>query len=302
MLTDISESDSLGTIQELTGRRLKVRLIEGNKLGTSGYYPADVLKEYGPKVFVKGTPMYLDHQTPADRDQRPFGRIDDFAGELAEDAYYENDGLYAEVEVFEHQAPKIKALKDKIGVSIRARGNSVKQTINGKVVPVFTNFTMARSADFVVRAGAGGKIVDVLESAEEDDSELNSEAQEERETMEKELIDALEAMTSKIVSAVESAVKVEEQVEEKVEESAVDYDKALEIAEALGSSSLDADGRARVLDLHRANGKPLAELIAAEEAYVKAHKPADVEEAVEEAEAEESAKEAYVPRHWKVSK
>ena len=49
-----------------------------------------------------------------------------------------------------------------------------------------------------------------------------------------------------------------------------------------------------MLDLHKANGKPLADLIAAEEAYVKGRTQANdehgVEESAREVEAEESAK------------
>lgn len=100
------------------------------------------------------------------------------------------------------------------------------------------------------------------------------------EALKGEFVSRFEAIESKLAPAV-------------VEESADDtYAKALEIAEAFTSSTLDAEGRARVLDLHKANGKPIAELIAAEEAYVKAHVETDDVEGVEEGatdEVEESA-------------
>lgn len=302
--TELIEGAALGSVTELTGRRYKVRLIEGDRLGSSGYYPASMLKVDGPRIFKKGTPMYLDHQTAEDKVNRPFGRIDDFAGELAEDAYYEDDGLYAEIEVFEHQAPKIKALKDKIGISIRAQAKTELQNINGQQVPVVKELTKARSADFVVRAGAGGKIVSILESATEEDSESTSEAEEGRENMD-EVLEAIKELKSDVdtrLTALEEAAKPV--VEEKpVEEAEVDYDKVLDVAEAFLSSSLDADGRKRVLDLHRANKKPLAELIEAEEAYVKSHSKASEDEGVEESadEVEESAKSKTfaLPSAWK---
>lgn len=301
--TEILEAAAFPSDVEGVGRRYKVRLIEGDRLGSSGYYPAETLRRDGPRLFTKGTPMFLDHQTPEEKSNKPFGSLTTFAGELAEDSYYENDGLYATVEVFEHQIPMIKSLKDRIGISIRAQGRSVVEVINGKSVPVFKELIKARSADFVMRAGAGGKIVSILESATED-SEATSEAEEGIENMDEVLkaIQELAASTDKRFTALEEAAKPV--VEEVVEESAVDYAKVLEIAEAFTASSLDAEGRSRVLDLHRANKKPLAELIAAEEAYVKKSKPAvEGVEGVEESadEVEESAKtpvKIALPSAW----
>lgn len=288
-------TESLGTVSELTGRRLKVRVIEGDKLGSSAYYPAEVIRRDGPKVFTKGTPMFLDHQTAEEKANKPFGSISDFVGELAEDAYYENDGLYAEVEVFEDVAPLIKARMNKIGVSVRANVVAEPGVINGRAVPIAKQFTSARSVDFVMKAGAGGKIVSILESATEDEETRIEEGENMDEVLE--AIKGLEGKFESRFEALESKVAAAEvaPVEEaaKVDEDAT-YAKALEIAEAFNNSELDAEGRARVLDLHKANGKPLADLIAAEEAYVKAHVVAAGDESgVEESagrEVEESAK------------
>lgn len=273
MLKTIEISESLGGVSELTGKRLKVRLIEGDKLGSSAYYPADVLATYGPKVFKRGTPMFIDHQTADEKALKPFGSVSNFVAELAEDAYYENDGLYADVEVFEDAAPMIKARMNKIGVSIRANVVAENGVINGRSVPIAKQFTDARSVDFVMKPGAGGKIVSVLESATEE----TETSVEEGDSM-KEVLEALEALDTKFTArfeAIEGKITVEE-AEKVVDEDAV-YAKALEVAEAFIDSSLDAEGRGRVLDLHKANGKPIAELIAAEEAYVKAHEEGEVE-------------------------
>lgn len=306
---EVTEAASFSPLAdtELKGLRYKVRLIEGDRLGSTGYYPADTLLRDGPKIFKKGTPMYLDHQMPDEKQHRPFGSIDTFAGELAEDAYYDGDGLYAEIEVFEHQAPKIKALKDRIGISIRATGMAVNETINGKLVPVFKELTEARSADFVVRPGAGGKIVSILESAEENSEEASELEEGSRENMD-EVLEAIKGLESKFdarLTAVEESVKaipaaeIEPVESEESEKTEPDYDAALEIAEAFAASELDAEGRARVIDLHRATKKPIAELISAEESYVKSH----VTETLggsEKIDAEESA--VVLPKIWKDNK
>jgi len=304
MLREKEAVEASGLTGELVGRRYKLRLIEGDRLGSTGYYPAEMLKRDGPKIFVKGTPMYLDHLSPQEKAVRPHGSVLNYAAELAEDAYYENDGLYADIEVFEHHIPLIKSLKDKIGISIRARGNVTDTVINGKTVPVFQELTKAHSVDFVVKAGAGGRIVQVLESATDDDSEVSDE-QKGREIMEqKEILDAIAALREdfgKRLTDVEEALKPAPESEQKTE---VD---SLEVAEQLASSSLTVEGRKRVVELHRATGKALPELIEAEESYIKkaAESAAEAEGNEEGHEAEESANEEIefkLPSRWTTKK
>lgn len=286
---------------ELTGRKYRVRLIEGDRLGSSGYYPAETLKRDGPRIFKKGTPMYLDHLTPDEKMHKPFGSVTTFAGTLAEDAVYENDGLYADIEVFEHQVPLIKSLKDHIGISIRATGRTMNESINGKTVPVFKELIEAKSADFVVKAGAGGKIMSILESA----------ALEEEGNMDevlKKFDELREGLPAMIKSAVEAAMPEAAEVTESETETVVDYDKVAEIAEALAASKLGAAGRKRVLTLHKAagEGSDIAALIEAEEAYISENTAGEHEAGAEEQavrDAEESAKtEPKLPSRWAAKK
>ena len=290
--------------KEVTGRRWKAKLIEGNKLGSTAYYPADVLATQGPRVFKKGTPIYLDHQTPEERELRPFGSVQNYAGELAEDAYYDGDGLYAEIEVFEHVAPMIKSLANKIGMSIRAAVKTSKEVIDGQIVPVAKEFVRARSVDFVVKAGAGGKLVQVLESAQLDES-LDSEQDKENTVMDeatKELLESLVAgqtATNAAIAELAEALKPSAVEDEKpAEESAVD---PLAVAKALADSELSESGRERVFELHKATGKDIAELIESEKDYESKFAKAAEESAGTE-EAEESAEEveeSYIPAQWK---
>jgi len=309
---EIFEAASGTLVEPLVGRRYKARLIEGDRLGSTGYYPAETLLRDGPKVFKKGTPMYLNHQTVAERENRPHGSIQEYAGELAEDAYYDGDGLYAEIEVFEHQMPLIKSLKDRIGISIRARGVVVDENMNGVMVPVFKQLLMARSADFVVKAGAGGKLMSILESALEDSETASEETKESEEAMEKEILEAIESLrtdfSARLTNLEEAAKPVVEPVvvKEAVEaapEAVVDYAKVLEIAEALSNSTLDAEGKARVLELHAGGKKSIGDLIEAEEAYIKKNVivKTSSEDGFEEREAEESAgvTKIALPSAWK---
>lgn len=308
-VSEVATFAPVGT--EVTGRRWKAKLIAGDTQGSTAFYPADVLKAQGPGIFTKGTPIFLDHQTPEERALKPYGSVQNFAGELAEDAYYDGDGLYAEIEVFENHAPLIKALSSKIGMSIRALVKTEREERGGRMVPVAKEFIRARSVDFVVKAGAGGKLVQVLESAQNDES-LDSEQEKEITVMDeatKELLESLVAGTTATNTAIKElteALKPVAKVEDEAEESAVD---PLAVAKALADSELSESGRERVFELHKATGKDVSELIESEKAYEASFKKSVEESAGTEEEADESAgsegeeaEESYVPKAWRVSK
>ncbi|WP_326646677.1 hypothetical protein OG884_18790 [Streptosporangium sp. NBC_01755] len=146
------------------GRRFRARLIAGDVQGSSGYYPAAMLRQHAG-VFRAGLPVYLDHPGVTEAYERPERSVRDLAGRLATPATYQGDGLYADVEVYPHWAPVIEAMADDIGMSIRATGTveaSTQQHIRG---PIVTSLTEATSVDFVTTPGAGGRIVALLESA-----------------------------------------------------------------------------------------------------------------------------------------
>lgn len=146
------------------GRRFRARLIAGDIQGSSGYYPAPMLRE-SAGAFKAGLPMFLDHPSISEAHDRPERSVRDLAGRLATDARYEHDGLYADIEVYPHWAPIIEAMADDIGLSIRASGTVEASTNPAIRGPIVTQITKAQSVDFVTAAGAGGKLVQLIESA-----------------------------------------------------------------------------------------------------------------------------------------
>jgi hypothetical protein len=156
---------SLATAETGQGRRFRARLIAGDVLGSSGYYSREVVERDGPKVFPAGTHVYLDHPTESEKFDRPERSIRDLAGRIASTPVYERDGLYADVEVIPQIAPTIEALQDDIGMSIRASGTYELGERDGRQVKVITALTAAESVDFVTKAGAGGRITALIESA-----------------------------------------------------------------------------------------------------------------------------------------
>lgn len=137
--------------------------------GSSGYYSKDTLRS-AAKHFTKGLQMFWNHQTAAEEAARPEGDLDHLAAELIEDsAYRENGpagpGLYARARVFDRFAGAVKDLKDSIGVSIRAYGKAEAGEAEGRKGPVIKEITAAKSVDFVTVPGAGGRILQLFESA-----------------------------------------------------------------------------------------------------------------------------------------
>lgn len=137
--------------------------------GSSAFYPEEVLKRDGPTVFKAGTHMYWNHQTRRQRTERPEGDLRDLAAVLVSDAEWkeggEGKGLYAKFKATKRYVEDIKDLAQHIGVSIRAAGQSVTGQVAGKVTEIAKTFTKGISVDFVTRAGAGGKVVELFEAA-----------------------------------------------------------------------------------------------------------------------------------------
>lgn len=149
------------TAVEGKANRLLVGLITPGQ-GSSGYYPQATLEAAATdKVFGTGTHMYLDHPTESDEYERPERSVRDLAAVLSEDARWDGQALVAEAEVFGPYADALVAMKDHIGVSIRASA----EVSEAKGVRTIEKLVHAESADFVTKAGRGGSIMAVLESS-----------------------------------------------------------------------------------------------------------------------------------------
>jgi hypothetical protein len=151
---------------------MRVKLINPG-WGSSGYYSAELLERDGPKVFRTGMHMYVDHPSFSEETDRPERSIRDLAGRLASNAVWEatgpdGPGLYADAKVFSsYQAFIVEKAAD-IGLSIRGRGSAHTGEAEGRTGTIIDELVMAESVDFVTRAGRGGKILQLLESAREE--------------------------------------------------------------------------------------------------------------------------------------
>ncbi len=140
----------------------EIKLIAPGK-GSTAFYPAEVLKRDGPKVFTKETHVYVNHPTSAEESARPEGDVKNLAAVLTTDAvYYESHkngpGLYARMKVFADHATMVEEKAAHVGMSIRAAGIAESGQLKDGV-PVLKELVAAESVDIVTRAGAGGMIL-----------------------------------------------------------------------------------------------------------------------------------------------
>lgn len=154
-----------GGLTPAGGRRYRARLIEGDRWGSSGFYPRTVIERDGPAAWPAGTAMYLDHPTVEEEANRPERSVRDIAAKVVTTPVYEGDGLYADIEVFPHTAPLVEALADTIGLSVRGEGTAVLGEAAGRHGMIIESLDRGYSVDFVTRAGAGGKLVSLIEAA-----------------------------------------------------------------------------------------------------------------------------------------
>lgn len=220
--------------------------------GSSAYYSESVLKRDGPRVFHKGLKSYWNHPTLSERTERPERDLRDLAGELTSDAQYlengpEGAGLYADMKVFKQYAPTVKDLAPHIGVSIRANGKGKAGVMEGRRGPVLEAITSADSVDFVTAPGAGGKVVQLFESARPG----SEEHQEEDEMDEAKVAEMIEAATKPLqesLTTTAATLKDTQTENARLREALVLREARDYIAAELAKSPLPAITRARLAE------------------------------------------------------
>lgn len=143
-----------------SGARARITIISPGQ-GSSGYYPPEVIAEAAP-LFEAGTHMYLDHATETERAERGVRSLDRLVGVLESAPTLNHNGaLVADVKIMPAWRDFVKEAYPYIGVSISASGE-IEESEQGRVVK---KLTAVESVDFVTKAGRGGKIDALLESA-----------------------------------------------------------------------------------------------------------------------------------------
>lgn len=250
-----SEASSLGD------GKYRIRIIAPGQ-GSSGIYTAENLAESAP-LLKAGTEMFIDHPTETEEWERPERSIRDYAGVFLEDATVGEDGaLYTVCKVFSGVNELIKDKWEHIGVSINAWCTDPISE-NGIVPPI----AGVRSVDFVTTPGAGGAIIDLLESNRNDNYVKEAGMDKDIESKFDELKASLiEALSSKLEAAV--ATIQEAKAEEPTEEASVDVDSVLEAGRKIAESGLPEAAIVRVREAVKA-GADVDSALESERAYLK---------------------------------
>lgn len=241
--------------------KYRIRIIVPGQ-GSSGIYTAENLAESAP-LFKAGTEMFIDHPTETEEWERPERSIRDYAGVFLEDATVGEDGaLYTVCKVFSGVNELIKDKWEHIGVSINAWCTDPISE-NGIVPPI----AGVRSVDFVTTPGAGGAIIDLLESNRNDNYVKEAGMDKEIESKFDELKASLiEALSSKLEAAV--ATIQEAKAEEPTGEASVDVDSVLEAGRKIAESGLPEAAIVRVREAVKA-GADVDSALESERAYLK---------------------------------
>lgn len=150
-----------GTSASATGARARVTIISPGQ-GSSGYYPPETIAE-ARELFAPGTHMYLDHATETEKAERGVRSLGDLVGVIESTPEVNPRGaLVAEVKILPAWRDFIKEAHPYIGVSISAAGEITETREHGRTI---SRLTAVESVDFVTKAGRGGKIDALLESA-----------------------------------------------------------------------------------------------------------------------------------------
>jgi hypothetical protein len=145
-----------------------IQIIEAgwNRAGTR-YYPPEVLARDVPKVYPAGTHMYLDHPTATEEAELPERSLTRLAAVFTGTPYSADGGrtMRVQARIFApHREFVTEAWRD-IGVSINGDGEGSYGERDGRHGLILEALTFGRSVDFVTKAGAGGRIVQLLESS-----------------------------------------------------------------------------------------------------------------------------------------
>ncbi len=195
----LNESSATLRASEDSGGRWKATLITPGQ-GSSGTYSETMLQEHAATAFPKGTKMFFNHP----KDGQAGGRDPrDQWGYLSEDAKYEPGvGITGVPEVLPHAKEIVDSLGTQAALSVWVMGEADEQKNVTALLPDVTN-----SVDMVAYPGRPGsglteKMYEAFREASEMPGVTSAQDQTKKDTMEKEILEALQALKTSFDSFV----------------------------------------------------------------------------------------------------
>ena len=164
-IAEVKHGEALTLDPRGTGRFL-VRIIDEGE-GSSAVYPAAALEAAASaRIFPAGTHMYLDHAPDSRRGVHGERSIRDLASVLTSDAVYDpaSRALVGEAQAVAGWEHTLEGLAPHVGLSISGLAEVEPPAEQGGK-PIVTQLLAAESVDWVVKAGRGGAVLAILESA-----------------------------------------------------------------------------------------------------------------------------------------
>lgn len=171
--------EELGVVEAPRGERPGRMLIQLIKAGWSlngRYYPAEVLRRDGPGAFPGGTQAFIDHATEDEQAVRPSGSVRDLAAVMTGPATWDEQrkALIGEVRLFAPWREALADMHEHIGMSIRAMVLGDYGQAEGRDGLIVSQLVEGKSVDFVTKAAAGGSVLSVLESVQQQADEARN--------------------------------------------------------------------------------------------------------------------------------
>ena len=163
------ENQAAGSLSAPTDGTIPVVLITPGQ-GSSGYYHEEIIRDYAPVAFPKGTHVYLDHLKEGET-----RTAEKLLGHLTEDTVVnENGEATNRFKPLSKHREWVEELAPLVGLSVSVMGDGRKGEINGRQTVIVESLEphVTNSVDLVPYAGRGGKFLEsLLEEANEGDSE-----------------------------------------------------------------------------------------------------------------------------------
>lgn len=227
----------------------RVRIIESNVQGSSGFYAGEMLEAYGPAAFPEKTLSHVDHPTLAEAEDRPERSVLSLGGYTLGTPEVEPDGLYVDMKFAGKALEVVQNFGDVIGLSIRAQGDIEESERDGKTVREVKAIypSPLNSIDLVTIPGAGGKVIAALQESlkvsEEDSAELGKVSSMEIEDLAGKvdaLTESITALTLMFTPIAESLKPAEESEVDVVEAVKAAAKKTKDLPEALSDEVIEA--------------------------------------------------------------
>ncbi len=269
----LTEETPGGVLSPAKGDTYPVVLITPGQ-GTSGYYREDVIREYAPEAFPKGTHVYLDHLKEGE--QRTPEKL---LGYLTEDTVVNEQGeAINQFKPLKKHREWIEEIRGVVGLSVAVAGEGSPTIIDGRQTLMVESLTpsVTNTVDLVSYAGRGGRFLESYlqeaNSADVEDERTQSDPQpgsrKEIETMaiSEEQVTALVESVESLVAALTESNKP---VEKSVDEIAEDRKAAVAAVKAVESADISDETKAALIEGIEAGDYDVAPAIEREKALTE---------------------------------